>query len=128
MRKGLNLITLYVVSFWEIRRKKMNQLTLEIPDKILAPFKIAAQRQNKQVEQLIVEKLALVSTTVDQSDFQFTVVEQLFLQSGLLVKTKPLEKQSEPPLSETERERLAQKLSQAGPLSELIISEREEQL
>jgi len=56
------------------------------------------------------------------------VFEQLFRQNGLLVRTEPLEKQSEPPLSEVERERLAQKLSQAGPLSELIISEREEQL
>jgi hypothetical protein len=46
----------------------------------------------------------------------------------LPVKTEPLEKQSELPLSEAERERLAQKLAQAGPLSELIISEREEQL
>jgi len=106
----------------------MSQLMLEIPDKIMAPFKIAAQQQNKQVEQLIIEQLALISTTVDQLPSRFTVVEQLFRQSGLLVRNEPLEKQSEPPLSETERERLAQKLEQAGPLSELIISEREEQL
>ena len=106
----------------------MNQLTLEIPDKILEPFKIAAQRQNKQVEQLIIEKLALISTTVDQPTSQFTLAEQLFRQSGLIVRTKLLEKQNEPLLSEAERERLAQKLAQAGSLSELIISEREEQL
>ena len=106
----------------------MSQLTLEIPDEVLEPFKIAAQRQNKQIEQLIIEQLALISTTVDQPTPRFTVVKQLFRQSGLLVKTEPLGKQSEPPLSEEERERLAQQLSQAGPLSELIISEREEQL
>ena len=106
----------------------MSQLMLEIPDKILEPFKMAAQRQHKQVEQLVIEKLKLISTTVDQPTPRFTVVEQLFRQSGLLVRNEPLEKQSEPPLSETERERLAQKLAQAGPLSELIISEREEQL
>jgi len=106
----------------------MSQLTLEIPDKIMVPFKIAAQQQNKQVEQLIIEQLALISTTVDQLPSRFTVVEQLFRQSGLLVRTEPLEKQSESPISEAERKRLAQKLAQAGPLSELIISEREEQL
>ncbi len=106
----------------------MSQLILEIPDKILEPFKMAAQRENKQVEQLIIEQLALISTPVDKSASQFTIVEQLFRQSGLLTRTEPLEKQSEPPLSEAERERIAQKLSQAGPLSELIISEREEQL
>jgi len=106
----------------------MSQLTLEIPDKILETFKIAAQQQNKQIEQLIIEQLALISTTVDQPTSRFTVVEQLFRQSGLLVETEPLEKQSEPPLSEAELQRLARKLSQAGPLSELIISEREEQL
>ncbi|MBM3238988.1 hypothetical protein FJZ31_22070 [Candidatus Poribacteria bacterium] len=106
----------------------MSQLTLEIPDKIIEPFKIAAQRQHKQVEQLIIEQLAFISTTVSQLPPRLTEVEQLFRQSGLLVRTEPMEKQSEPPLSEAERERLAQKLSQAGPLSELIISEREEQL
>ncbi len=106
----------------------MSQLTLEIPNKILEPFKMAAQRQHKQVEQLIIEQLALISTTVDQPTYQATAVEQLFRQSGLLVRAEPLEEQNEQPLSEAERERLAQKLAQAGPLSELIISEREEQL
>ncbi len=106
----------------------MSQLTLEIPDKILEPFKIAAQRQNKQVEQLIIEQLTLISTTVGQLPPRFTEAQQLFQQSGLLVRTEPMEKQSELPLSKAEREHLAQKLSQAGPLSELIISEREEQL
>lgn len=106
----------------------MSQLTLEIPDKILEPFKTAAQRQHKRVEQLIIEQLKLISTTVGQLPSRFTEVEQLFRQSGLLVRTGLLEKQSEPPLSEEEREHLAQKLAQAGPLSELIISEREEQL
>jgi hypothetical protein len=106
----------------------MSQLTIEIPDKILEPFRIAAQQQNKQVEQLIIEQLALISTTVDQPKSRFIDVDQLFRQSGLLVRTEPMEKQSESPISEVERECLAQKLAQAGPLSELIISEREEQL
>jgi hypothetical protein len=105
----------------------MSQLTLEIPDKIIEPFKIAAQQQNKQVEQFIIEQLALISTIVDKPMSRFTAVE-LFRQSGLLTRTEPPEKRSEPPLSEAERERLAQKLAQAGPLSKLIISEREEQL
>jgi len=106
----------------------MSQLTLEIPDKLLESFKIAAQRKNTQVEQLIIEQLALISRTVEEPTPLAVSVEQLFRQSGLLVRTEPLEKQSESPLSEAEQERLAQKLSQAGPLSELIISEREEQL
>lgn len=106
----------------------MSQLTVEIPDSILKQFKIAAQRQNKKVEQLIVEKLALVSMTVDETEPQTNAVEQVLRQNGLLAQNKHLERTIEPPLSETERERLAQKLSQAGSLSELIISEREEQL
>jgi hypothetical protein len=52
-------------------------------------------------------------------------IEQIFIQSGLLSASQ--QEDSPPPLSEDEREHLAQKLAQAGPLSELILAEREEQ-
>ena len=73
----------------------MSQLTLEIPDKLLESFKIAAQRRNTQVEQLIIEQLALISRSVEEPTSLAGSVEQLFRQSGLLVRTEPLEKQSE---------------------------------
>ena len=102
----------------------MSQLTLEIPKEILQSLERLAQHQQKSVDQLIMEQLKAMATDGDFAQTTRKKIEQMLVQNGLL-DMSPKEK-TPPPLSEAERENLAQKLSQAGSLSELILAEREE--
>ncbi|MCZ6680758.1 MAG: hypothetical protein O7E52_26310 [Candidatus Poribacteria bacterium] len=102
----------------------MSQFTLEIPNEILQLLERLAQHQRKSLDQLILDQLK--SMAIREVDPQMTQkrIEQAFIQSGLL--STSYQEKIPPPLSDAERENLAQKLAQAGSLSELILAEREE--
>lgn len=102
----------------------MSQLTLEIPNEILRLLERLAQHQHKLLDELILEELKWMAIRAEEPNPTRKRIEQVLVGSGLL-SPSPKEQPS-PPLTDAERGKLAQKLSQAGPLSEWILSEREE--
>jgi len=78
------------------------------------------------LDELILEELKWMAIRAEEPNPTRKRIEQALVGSGLL-NPSPKEQPS-PPLSDAEREKLAQKLSQAGLLSEWILAEREERV
>ncbi len=101
----------------------MPQLTIEIPDALARRLAWLASEQKKSVEQVVVEQLeSLLEPAVENLEEQY---ERFFQQSGLFVERLAEEKQRYQAVSEERLKELAAKLGAAGPLSEVIVAERD---
>ena len=101
----------------------MTQLTIEIPEALAQRLAWLASEQNKSVEQVCVEQLqSLLELATENLEEQY---ERFFQQSGLFVERLTEEKQRYQVVSEDRSKELAAKLGAAGPLSEVIITERD---
>ena len=100
----------------------MAQLILEISDALAEQLERMAAEQQKTAQQLAVEQLesavAPAGMTLEER------YERFFKESGLFVQVPEEVKRRYKPMSEEELQKLAAKLGEAGPLSELIIEER----
>jgi hypothetical protein len=100
----------------------MPQLTIEIPDALARRLAWLASEQKKSVEQVAVEQLAsLLEPTSKNLEEKY---ERFFQQSGLFVERLAEERQRYQAISEERLKELAAKLGAAGPLSEVIVTER----
>jgi predicted transcriptional regulator len=100
----------------------MPQLTIEIPDALAQRLAWLASEQNKSVEQVAVEQLAsLLEPAAEHLEEKY---ERFFQQSGLFVERLAEERQRYQAISEERLKELAAKLGAAGPLSEVIVTER----
>ena len=101
----------------------MLQLTIEIPDALAWHLAWLASEQNKSVAEVAVEQLAsLLEPATENLEEKY---ERFFRQSGLFVERLAEEKQSYQAVSEERLKELAAKLGVAGPLSEVIVAERD---
>ncbi|MCI0420418.1 MAG: hypothetical protein L0312_14540 [Acidobacteria bacterium] len=101
----------------------MTQLTIDIPDALAQRLTWLASAQNKSVEQVAVEQLEyLLGPAVENLEERY---ERFFQQSGLFVERRAEEKQRYQAISEERLKELAAKLGAAGPLSEVIVAERD---
>ena len=101
----------------------MTQLTIEIPDALARRLARLASEQNKSVEQVAVEQLeSLLEPTAEHLEETY---ERFLQQSGLFVERLAEEKQRYQAVSEERLKELAAKLGALGPLSEVIIAERD---
>jgi predicted transcriptional regulator len=109
------------------RRKEvaaMAQLTIEIPEALARRLAWLASEQNKSVEQVCVEQLqSLLEPATESLAEQY---ERFFQQSGLFVERLADEKQRYHAVSEERLKELAAKLGAVGPLSEDIITDRDQ--
>ena len=102
----------------------MTQLTLEIPEALARRLAWLASEQNKSVEQVAVEQLwSLLEPVTENPEEKY---ERFFQQSGLFVERLADEKQRYHAASEERLKELAAKLGAAGPLSEEIITDRDQ--
>ena len=101
----------------------MTQLTIEIPEALARRLAWLASEQKKSVEQVAVEQLeSLLAPAAENLEEKYA---QFFQQSGLFVERLTEEKQRYQAVSEERLKELAAKLGAAGPLSEVIIAERD---
>jgi len=101
----------------------MTQLTIEIPDALAQRLAWLAAEQKKSVEQVAVEQLeSLLTPAVEKLEEKYG---RFFQQSGLFVERPAEEKPHYQAVSEARLKELAAKLGAAGPLSEVIVAERD---
>ena len=101
----------------------MTQLTIEIPDAMARRLAWLASEQKKSVEQVAVEQLeSLLEPAAEKLEEKYA---RFFQQSGLFVERLAAEKQRYQAVSEARLQELAAKLGAAGPLSEVIVAERD---
>ena len=101
----------------------MTQLTIEIPEALARRLAWLASEQKKSVEQVAVEHLeSLLEPAAANLEEKY---ERFFQQSGLFVEGLTAEKQRYQAASEARVKELAAKLGAAGPLSEVIVAERD---
>jgi predicted transcriptional regulator len=101
----------------------MPQLTIEIPEALARRLAWLASEQKKSVEQVAVEQLeSLLEPAAEHLEETY---ERFFQQSGLFVERLAEEKQRYQAVSEERLKELAAKLGAAGPLSDVIIAERD---
>jgi hypothetical protein len=101
----------------------MTRLTIEIPDALAQRLAWLASEQKKSVEQVAVEQLeSLLEPAAENLEERYA---RFFQQSGLFVERLVEEKQRYQAVSEERLKELATKLGAAGPLSEVIIAERD---
>ena len=101
----------------------MTQLTIEIPEALARRLAWLASEQRKTVEQVAVEQLeSLLEPAAENLEEKY---ERFFQQSGLFVERLAAEKQRYPAVPEERLKELAAKLGAAGPLSEVIVAERD---
>jgi hypothetical protein len=95
-----------------------------VPDEIAARLARAAAKQNKSVEQLVIDQLA--SVPEPSGETQAERYERFIKESGLFREVSEEERQRYQPVSEERLRELAEKLGAAGPLSEVVIEDRGE--
>ena len=101
----------------------MTQLTIEIPDALARRLALLASEQKKSVEQVAVEQLeSLLEPATENLEEKYA---RFFQQSGLFAERLAEEKQRYQAVSAERLQELAAKLGAAGPLSEVIIAERD---
>jgi hypothetical protein len=101
----------------------MIQLTLEIPDILARRLAGLASEQKKSVEQVAVEQLeSLLEPAAEDLEGKYV---RFFQQSGLFVERLAEEQQRYHAVSEERLKELAAKLGAAGPLSAVIVAERD---
>jgi predicted transcriptional regulator len=101
----------------------MTYLTIEIPDALARRLAWLASEQKKSVEQVVVEQLeALLEPAAENLEEKY---ERFFQQSGLFVERPAEEQQHYQAVSNERLKELAAKLGTAGPLSDVIIAERD---
>jgi hypothetical protein len=92
-----------------------------MPDVIISPpladqLRALAQRQNRPVEEFLADLLAPYQASV------FDEIDARLAAMGVIAA--PSDEEPTPPLTEQEARALADRISQAGPLSALVIEER----
>ena len=101
----------------------MIQLTLEIPEALARRLAWLASEQKKSVEQVAIEQLeSLLEPAARNLEEKY---KRFFQQSDLFVARLAAEQQRYQAVSEARLQELAAKLGAAGPLSEVIIAERD---
>jgi predicted transcriptional regulator len=101
----------------------MTQLTIEIPDALAQRLTWLASEQKKSVEQVAVEQLeSLLGPAAEHLEEKYA---RFFQQSGLFVERLAEEKQRYQVVPEARLKELAAKLGAAGPLSDVIVAERD---
>ena len=101
----------------------MTHLTIEIPDALARRLACLAAEQKKSVEQVAVEQLeSLLAPAAEHLEEKYA---RFFQQSGLFVERMAEEKPRYQAVSEARLKELAAKLGAAGPLSEVIVAERD---
>jgi predicted transcriptional regulator len=101
----------------------MTHLRIEISDALARRLAWLASEQKKSVEQVAVEQLeSLLEPAAESPEEKY---ERFFRQSGLFVERLAEEKQRYQAVSEARLKELAAKLGAAGPLSDVIVAERD---
>jgi predicted transcriptional regulator len=101
----------------------ITQLTIDLPDALAQRLTWLAAEQNKSVAQVAVEQLeSLLGPTAEHLEERY---ERFFQQSGLFVERRAEEQQRYQAVSAGRLKELAAKLGAAGPLSEVIVTERD---
>jgi len=101
----------------------MTQLTIEIPEALARRLAWLASEQKKSVEQVVVEQLeSILEPAAANLEERYA---RFFQESGLFVERLTAEKQPYQAVSEARLKELSAKLGAAGPLSEVIIAERD---
>ena len=98
----------------------MQKLTLELPESLMHELKQRAARQERPVEEVIVEQL---SNGVDREAPE-PRSDRFYSESELFERPTEEESQGYQALAEEELRKIGRKLVAAGPLSETIIEER----
>ena len=101
----------------------MTQLTIDIPESVARHLARLASEQNKSVEQVAIEQLELLLGTAPANLGEH--YERFFRQSGLFVERLAGDKPRYQAVSEERLRELAAKLGRVGPLSEVIMAERD---
>jgi hypothetical protein len=100
----------------------MTQLTIDIPDALARRLAWLASEQQKSVEQVAVEQLeSLLALAAESLEAKYA---RFFQHSGLFVE-RLAEEQRYQAVSAERLQELAAKLGAAGPLSEVIVAERD---
>jgi predicted transcriptional regulator len=102
----------------------MTQLTIEIPEALAQRLAWLASEQHKSVEQVAVEQLESLLAPLATENLEGKYA-RFFQQSGLFVERLTEERPCYQAVSETRLKDLAAKLGAAGPLSEVIVAERD---
>jgi hypothetical protein len=101
----------------------MTQLTIDISDALARHLAWLASEQKKSVEQVAVEQLeSLLTLAAESREEKYA---RFFQQSGLFAERLAEEQQRYQAVSAERLQELAVKLGTAGPLSEVIVTERE---
>ena len=101
----------------------MTQLTIEISEALARRLAWLASEQKKSVEQVAVEQLEfLLEPAAGNLEEKYA---RFFQQSGLFVERLAADKQRYQAVSEARLKALAAKLGAAGPLSKVIVAERD---
>ncbi len=101
----------------------MTQLTIEISDALARRLAWLASEQKKSVAQVAIEQLeSLLEPAAKNLEEKYA---RFFQQSGLFGERLAEEKQRYQAVSEERLKELAGKLGAAGPLSEVIVAERD---
>ncbi len=101
----------------------MTQLTLEMPEELVQRLAWLASEQKKSVEQVVVEQLqSLLEPAAENLEAKYA---RFLQQSGLFIERLAEEKQHDHAVPGERLQALAAKLGAAGPLSEVIIAERD---
>ncbi len=100
----------------------MQRLTLELPDRLLSDLKERATRQQRQVEDLIVEELS--NGVGHRAQTPEECVDRFYAESELFERPTEEEQQRYRPLTEGELGEIGRKLIATGPLSDAIIEDR----
>lgn len=97
---------------------QMTPQGLLIPREVLGDWQDVPLELMREEQRIIIRPKSVMTTSRAE-------VRQMLREAGVLYE---VESPIAPNISEVERARLAEKLAQAAPLSELIIAEREDRL
>ncbi len=100
----------------------MQELTIKLPNKLWHRLKSQALIEKTGIEDVILKRL---NDLAGEEDLDLPgKYQKFFKESGLFVQVNEQEKHQYEPMSESERDALAEQFSIGKPLSQLIIEER----
>lgn len=106
----------------------MTELTIRLPENVLANIRANATRTGRPIEQMIVEALQNAFAPKPKPLSERDQALQLLVAAGLIRPADPALRRSVRHVSEQQRAALAKVFSIGRPLSEIVIEERGERL
>ncbi len=98
----------------------MAQLTIELPEELLARLQTIAEERETAIEEVILERLKAYEKASLEPERLLTILKREELLSEVSADLKKIAK----PISEQRRKELREKLSKGKSLSEIIIEDR----